>query len=96
MNKFTCSATVVSNWLFGLDPTVVVVDYCGLLPIIAIKNLSNLPIRVSRLTCFWIKSDLIGSNMNNFTCFGLDPTVVVVDYCGLLSIIAACTAVVGF
>ena len=29
--------------------------------------------------------------------FGLDPTVVVVvDYCGLLPIIAACTAVVGF
>ena len=28
------AATVVSNCLFGLDPTVVV-DYCGLLPIIA-------------------------------------------------------------
>ena len=61
MNKFTCSATVVSNCLFGLDPTVVVVDYCGLLPIIAIKirNLSHIPVRVSRLTYFWIKSDWI-------------------------------------
>ena len=82
MNKFTG---------FGLDHTVVV-DYCGVLPIIATKNLSQIPIRVSRLTCFWIKSDLIGSNMNKFTgsrvvdiaatvvsncLFGLDPTVLI-------------------